>query len=179
MLQPFDELAWVMSFFNNAVDLKTEGIERVSNFVFLWNMFETFACHREANLNSIKQIVEEINTHESFDLAVFAPFVSYFSNRYFNPDGSTTHSIEGLKLRVSRPSEQAAKAEIIAVLQGNETRPKEVVRALLIICFRFRNNLFHGNKAIIELDNQIDNFIVANNILSIVLTIMKRNHMIS
>lgn len=176
MIEPFDELQWTMDFFDNAVDLNVDGINRVRNFVFLWNVFETFACNKHADLNSIRQSVENINQREQILAETFEPFIDYFSTRYFNPNGDTTYSVDGLKFRPGN-NDQAAKAQVIAVLTRQMTDPKEILKALLFILYRFRNNLFHGNKQIVQLDNQVDNFIVANNILSIVLTTMKRNYM--
>jgi uncharacterized membrane protein YecN with MAPEG domain len=51
------------------------------------------------------------------------------------------------------------------VLKGNETSSEKVLLAILIIVFRYRNNLFHGEKSIYKLQNQIDNFRNANQFL--------------
>jgi len=104
--------------------------------------------------------------------------VDYFYNRYLNPNIDTTYSIDGLQFRGSS-SDQQAKIDVIQVLTKQQTEPKEVLKALLFILYRFRNNLFHGNKEIINLNTQIDNFISANGILNEVLTTMKRNHLIT
>lgn len=177
MIEPFDELNWTRTFFDNAVDLNVEGIDRVRNFVFLWNIFETFACNKNANLNSIRNIVEEINNRDAITLEPFADYVNYFSNRYYNPNGDSRYSIDGLLFRKNN-NDQVAKNEVIAVLTRQQVEPKEVLKALLFILYRFRNNLFHGEKEIVRLNEQIDNFICANHILSNVLTIMKRNQLV-
>lgn len=176
MIEPFDELDWTMSFFDNAIDLHIEEIDRVRNFVFLWNIFETFGCNKHCDINSIGAIVEEINNRELIQNESFATYIDYFSNRYYNPNGDTNYSVEGLQFRASN-NDQNAKKQVIAVLTRQQTEPKEVLKALLFILYRFRNNLFHGNKEIVKLDTQIDNFISANSILREVLTIMKRNHL--
>jgi hypothetical protein len=176
MIETFDEVKWTMEFFDNAINLKIKGINRVRNFVFLWNIFETFGCNKNANINSIKQIVEEINNREPITIEEFAAYVDYFSNRYYNPNGDTTYNIEGLQFRETT-NDQISKSEVAAVLTRQQVEPKEILKALLIILYRFRNNLFHGGKQIVHLDTQIDNFICANNILRTVLTIMKRNYL--
>jgi hypothetical protein len=178
MIEPFDELNWTMDFFDNAIDLNVEGINHIKNFVFLWNIFETFGCNKNANINSIKHIVEETNNREAINLEQFTKYVDYFSNRYYNPNGDRTYNIEGLLFRQSN-NDQIAKNEVIAVLTGQQVEPKEMLKALLILLYRFRNNLFHGGKQIVHLDTQIENFICANNILKDVLTIMKRNYLIA
>ena len=176
-IKPFDELKWIMDFFDNAVDLSDEGIDRVRNFAFLWNIFEASACDKRANLNSIKDAVETLNNSEQLKSTDFEPFVDYFSNRYFNSNGDTTYSIDGLEFSNST-NDQVAKDKVESVLRRDEIRPKEIVKGLLYILYRFRNNLFHGNKQVVNLNTQIDNFIAANHILSIFLSIMKRNHLI-
>jgi len=176
MIKPFDELAWTMDFFDNSIDLNIGGMDRVRNFVFLWNIFETFGCNKNADINSIKNLVDEINNREVITLEEFGEYVDYFSNRYYNPNGDTTYSIEGLLFRNYR-NDQIAKNEVAAVLTRQEVEPKKILKSLLIILYRFRNNLFHGGKQIVNLDTQIDNFICANNILINVLTKMKRNYM--
>lgn len=176
MIKAFDEILWIRGFFNNTTDLNIEGINHVRNFVFMWNIFETFGCNKEANINSIKNIVDEINSREAIVSETFTDYVQYFSNRYYSKHGETTYSIDGLLFRESQ-NEQKAKNEVIAVLQQNQTAPKEILKALLIILYRLRNNLFHGGKQVVTLDTQIKNFICANNILKNVLEIMKRNYM--
>jgi len=176
MIEPFDELNWAMNFFDNAIDLNVEGINRVRNFVFLWNIFETFGCNKNADINSIRNIVEEINNREAITLEQFADYVDYFSNRYYNPNGDTTYNIDGLLFRQSN-NDQIAKNDVESVLTRRQVEPKEILKALLIILYRFRNNLFHGGKQFVNLDTQIDNFICANNILIKVLTTMKRNYL--
>lgn len=176
-MEPFDELQWTMEFFDNSVDLNIDGIDRVRNFVFMWNIFETFACNKYANIPAIEQAVEQIDSKQPILAVTFEPYVIYFSTRYFNPNGYTTYSIEGLNFRAGA-TDQAAKAKVEAVLNRQETTPKEILKALLFILYRFRNNLFHGNKQVVTLDGQITNFIAANGILKDVLITMKDNYMI-
>lgn len=178
MIESFDELKWTMLFFDNAVDLNIDGINRVRNFVFLWNIFETFGCQKNANMISLKNVVEEINNREAISLDQFKNYVDYFSNRYYNPNGDKTYTIEGLLFKQSH-NDQTAKNEVVEVLTRQQVEPKEILKALLMILYRFRNNLFHGEKQIVNLDTQIDNFNCANNILKDVLTIMKRNNLIT
>ena len=64
------------------------------------------------------------------------------------------------------------------VLTKIETEPKEILKALLYILYRFRNNLFHGEKEVVRLNGQIENFKVANDLLAKVLEIMKRNYLV-
>lgn len=177
MIQPFDELKWMMDFFGNGVDLKTEGIDRVRNFSLLWNLFETYACNKRADINSISNAVDNINAKEPIPSELITDHISYFSNRYFNEDGTPKAIFAGLKFRQGQ-TDQAAKQQVTLTLTGNQNNPVENLKSLLYILYRFRNNLFHGGKEVIRLNGQIDNFIIANDLLTNVLTIMKRQHLI-
>ena len=177
MIQPFDELKWIMDFFGNGVDLKTEGIDRVRNFSLLWNLFETYACNKRADINSISKAVDTINAREPITNELISTHIDYFSNRYFNLDGTPKEKFEGLKFRNGQ-TDQAAKQQVTLTLTRVQNNPVENLKSLLFILYRFRNNLFHGEKEVIRLNAQIDNFIIANDILTKVLTIMKRQYLI-
>ena len=135
-------------------------------------MLEYIGLGKDASIAKIKSLVDQIDQNVPLVAGEFDEFVNYFSNRYFDPTGQSPYSFEGLKFRPSA-NDQVAKAEVTAVLTKNEQNPVMVMKALLVICYRFRNNLFHGEKQLISLDEQIDNFIVANNILKLVLEKIK------
>lgn len=177
MIEKFDEIDWIMNFFENSTDLKTEGIDRVRNFTLLWNLFETFACNKSADNNSISNAVELINSRETISTKLIEDHLEYFSNRYFNTDGTQKDIFNGLKFRDGN-NDQAVKERVRLVLTKEEDDPQEILKALLFILYRFRNNLFHGEKEVIKLNGQIDNFMVANDLLTKILIIMKRQHLL-
>ena len=178
MIKEFDEIEWIEQFLNSGGNLQSQGLSRVTNFVFLWNIFEATALDRDATLGKIRLLVDNLHQFQPLTVIELQGYLTYFSDRYFNPNGKNTYSLEGLKFRDNQ-SDQAAKAEVEAVLTRNEIRPEMILKALLIILYRFRNNLFHGNKEIVQIEGQIQNFIVANNILKIVLEKMKVAGMIN
>lgn len=176
MIKKIDELKWIMKFFGNSFKLKTAGIDRVRNFSLLWNLFERYACNRLANINSISSAVDMINQSEAITAELITDHIEYFSNRYFNSDRSPKPIFEDLKFRDG--GDQSAKQRVIDTLTGQQSDPKENLKSLLFILYRFRNNLFHGEKEIINLNKQVENFIIANDLLTKVLTIMKRQHLL-
>ena len=177
MIEKIDELDWIMNFFNNSSDLKSEGIDRVRNFSLLWNLFEKYACKKNANVDSISKAVNNISAKETITPELITRHIDYFSTRYLNQDKSANIIFEKLKFR-SNHSDQDIKQKIIATLRKSELDPNENLKALLFILYRFRNNLFHGEKNVIKLYEQVENFIVANDLLTKVLTIMKNNNLI-
>ena len=176
-MEEFNELEWINQFFDNAIDLQNEGIERLRNFVLLWNMFETFACNKNANIRSIRIGVENINATVTISNEMLTPFVDYFADRYFNDNGTSKEIFEGLKFR--NGDDIQAKEDVRLILTGQIVESKEVLKGLLFILFRFRNNLFHGEKQVVLLDTQISNFTYANRLLANVLDIMKTNYLIT
>lgn len=177
MIKPIDELQWIMDFFGNGVDLNIDGIDRVRNFSLLWNIFETYACNKNADINKISTAVDMINERQPIDAGLFPEHIDYFSKRYFNEDLSPKEIFEGLKFRQGE-TDQYAKQMVTETLTGVTESPSENLKSLLFILYRFRNNLFHGEKKVVRLNGQIDNFIVANDILTKVLTIMKQEYLI-
>lgn len=99
-------------------------------------------------------------------------YIAYFSERYFNPNADKTYSLNGLKLIWSN-NEQATQASVEIRLTQKEDDPARLLESLLFILYRFRTNLYHGEKDIVKIDGQIDNFINANHILCLVLGKMK------
>ena len=51
------------------------------------------------------------------------------------------------------------------VLLGLTNNSCDIIKAIIMIIYRYRNNLFHGEKAIASLPIQKDNFIYANKFL--------------
>lgn len=175
-MEDFNELEWINQFFNNAVDLQqNEGLERIKNFALFWNMFENFACENFANVQKISAFVNELNDRTPITSELVHPYLEYFVERYTQ---NGTLNIEGLSFR-NRQNDISAKEKVNAVLSRKVETPKEILEALLLILLRFRNNLFHGNKQIVNLDTQVTNFTLANRLLSDVLTLMKQNHLIT
>ena len=175
-MEDFNELEWINQFFDNAIDLnQNEGLERIKNFALFWNMFEKFACANFANVAKIESFVVKLNNRTAITNECVNPYLEYFIDRYTQ---NGTLNIEGLQFR-TYPGDIRAKGKVVAVLTRQAVTPREILEALLLILLRFRNNLFHGNKQIVNLDTQVSNFSLANRLLSNVLTLMKQNHLIT
>ncbi|WP_426092379.1 hypothetical protein [Flavobacterium sp. DSR3-2] len=174
-MEDFNELEWINNFFDNTIDLQGQGIERIKNFALFWNMFENFACGNFANVQKIESFVVNLNDRTAISNELVNPYLKYFIDRY-SQNGEI--NIEGLQFRTFA-SDIRAKEKIRKVLIREVTTPQEILEALLLILLRFRNNLFHGNKQIVNLNSQISNFTHANKLLGEVLTLMKQNYLIT
>jgi hypothetical protein len=177
MIEPFNELEWITSYFDNAVNLEPETLDRVRNFTLLWNLFEAFGCKKNANIPDIKKLVVDINERQPITRELVNPYLDYFADRYINHDGTNKEVFAGLSFRDTN-GDNNAKEFVRQILAREIDTPVEILQSLLIIIYRFRNNLFHGQKQVIYLNGQLSNFTTANSLLAKVLTIMKDNYLI-
>lgn len=90
-------------------------------------------------------------------LNTFADELAYFRGRYVGADGEFTHHYAHLNLR---PADQPAL--IGRVLCDETDDVSEIAAGVLIIVYRYRNNLFHGEKWGYHLQGQRNNLAHAN-----------------
>jgi len=134
-------------------------------FSFLWSFFEAKALHESASSAKILALTHEWQASGRLVAELFSHSLAYFRDRYFH-DGANTHYFNGLNLR-----NNDCKSLVKDVLIGRNNNAADSVAVLLIIIYRFRNNLFHGSKWSYEIHGQLDNFINANNVLMAALEI--------
>lgn len=162
----FDEIAWLNSYFDNKDEIIKEEIEKVLYFSLMWNTFETLACDKFARIPTIERKVNDIHSLKKLIYQDFAPYLTYFSERYF-VNGDFNQRFENLRVPDDR------KELVKGVLSGELTDINNIVLALLIIVYRLRNNLFHGEKSVYKLRYQDENFSVANQLLAVFLNLLK------
>lgn len=128
----------------------------IMHFSLLWSFFEANALNTNASANHILALVHEWASQNKLEIEPFSQSLAHFQNRYFN-GGDFTELFRGLNLRRNDNPEL-----IKAVLRGENTDPADCVAVLLIIVYRLRNNLFHGNKWAYGIHGQLENFTNAN-----------------
>lgn len=143
-------------------------LKEILYFSLMWNLFELKACDKEANPSNIKQKVNDLHKNQSLQLEDFASFLTYFSDRYSSNGSFDETKFSGLKIYRSENSRRPGELEqkVRLVLEGKINTIDDIVFALLIIVLRLRNNLFHGEKWVYKLDDQVDNFRNANRLLA-------------
>ena len=125
----------------------------IADFSLLWPLFEGHCLGKKANFELIKKFVD---SHEQEELLGVANAVfDYFANRYVR-NGEKTEHYKPLKLEKSG---RRAKEAVDRALFGNENDRKAKLLASLLIIFRYRNNLFHGEKWTYNFLEQEENFI--------------------
>ena len=141
------------------INLNEEDLTSVKDFALIWNIFESYVCLSNFRIQTVET---ELQNHQ-FDINEFQPFLDYFRNRYIT-NGNFNGRFPHLNFR---PTDRQLLVE--EVLRGNNVNPREIILALVIIVYRFRNNLFHGVKDIQVIDEQRDNFTNANALLRLLL----------
>lgn len=148
---------WINNRFG--VNLNDQDLSSIKDFSLIWNVFEDTVC---SNNFSIATAETQILTRQ-LNLQEFQNTLDYFKNRYVE-NGSTNQRFGFLHFR---PNDR--EDFVRQVLLGNITDTHQIVLAITIIVYRFRNNLFHGMKDIRVIDQQRDNFQHANSFLTTLL----------
>ena len=128
-------------------------------FLFLWSLFESEALKRRGSAKMLVTVARRWADNNLITERTYEPHLANFRNRYFR-DGVFTLHFDHLNLR------RGDRPALVRKVLANETAEhSEIAAAVLIIVFRFRNNLFHGEKWAYQLQGQLENFNHANAIL--------------
>lgn len=136
--------------------LSDKEISAISEFALIWSLFEARILNTEGSARAICDVVDSWRQAGTLDMEMLVPELAYFRKRYYGNGVLTDHfdhlglPNNGLRLMVS------------AVIDGSNNNPRDSISAILIIVFRYRNNLFHGVKWQYKLADQLSNFTAAN-----------------
>lgn len=139
-------------------------LEEIKNFTLLWSLYENRIFRRHFNINDLHLKISDKNPN-------FAPYeiaFNYFQNRYVE-NGEMTWRFNYLRL------EGDSINLVQQVLLGENNNPNDKIEAIGLIVYRYRNNVFHGNKNFLDLGGQQENFQHANLFLKQFLLDTKEN----
>lgn len=131
----------------------------IFDFAFLWSLFEAQVMGNFARADRIRERVDQWAAAGTLQADHYDGELAYFRDRYF-AEGALTYHFPHLGLR---PSDHPQLVE--SVITGANNDPRDRMLAVLMIVWRFRNNLFHGAKWSYQLRDQRENFTHANAIL--------------
>ena len=157
----FVAIRWINSYF--CTDLPFSRMKPVLYFSLIWSMFEKDACDCNAHRGSIRSSVDRANQTGRLRRERYLELLRYFQERAVTTEQNVRSYLD--TLFPDHPEPKVRKA-IRVVLQGEAHELKDTVYALLLIAYRIRNNLFHGNKAVPELPPQTDLFVEVNWLLA-------------
>ncbi|MEW8152016.1 MAG: hypothetical protein AB2810_17880 [Candidatus Thiodiazotropha endolucinida] len=154
-----ETLEWLSIKVPGFANLSAEERDAIDDFSFLWSLFEGTEMNRHCSVQTIRQYVTNLDQQGrllNFDCDTY---LGYLKDRYFK-NGQVTEYFQYLHLERNHNP-----AEVMDAL-SNEDATK-LVRAIgcLIVIYRLRNNLFHGEKWLYELRDQKNNFRHANEFL--------------
>ena len=124
----------------------------IKDFSLIWNVFENIICN---NSFSIAKVERQI-ANRSFEINLFQNIFDYFKDRYVL-NGDFTSKFSYMYFRSGDRKELVEQ-----VLIGNNICTNDIILSITIIVYRFRCNLTHGLKNIQDIDQQRENFKIAN-----------------
>lgn len=140
-------------------ELGDDERQAIIDFSLLWSFFEAKALNTNGNAATIIKTAQSWNANGLLDAEPFDNEAAYFRGRYCQ-DGNVTDHFRHLHLRAADREEL-----VLSFLHDQTEHPWEITAAVLIIVYRYRNNLFHGTKWAYGIQGQIGNFTHANNAL--------------
>jgi hypothetical protein len=156
-------LSWV---WNNVFYGRVDALpHEVVAFPFIWGQFERKYLASNASYNRVEQLVNQLDYNDV--LPELERTWRYFKNRYA-PKGKTTAKFSDLWTR------EQGKDLVAVALENPHSSEDEVVKAVIIIAWRFRNHYFHGVKQFIDMEEQNRNFSEVNRALVALLNCQKR-----
>ena len=126
----------------------------------LWSLFEGTVLGARGNAGALVAIVDAVRGRGAVDLARLDAAIAHFRGRYYANGKFTLAFDQHLHFR---DNDRRPLAE--ALVSGATNDPAEMLKGLLIIVYRLRNNLFHGVKWTYRIQGQLENFRHANAIL--------------
>jgi len=134
-------------------------LSSINDFSLIWNIFENVVCGNDFSIARLQQNL----AHRNMDIQPFRVHLEYFKNRYVS-NGLLTPRFNHLSFR------QKDRRQLVEnVLLETNNNSNDIILAIAIIVYRYRNNLFHGIKDIQQIDQQRDNFEIANNFLTTII----------
>lgn len=134
-------------------------LQSIFYFSLIWNLFEKELCAKDGN---IRVHPEQHSTQyaEKINQELLSQVFDYFQDRYAL-NGSKTQKYESFEFK-----SEDIKNEVFENLTIDKPTVKQKLKAILLIAFRLRNNLFHGEKQVEMLYEQNENFAQVNLLLT-------------
>lgn len=152
---------WLNTHAAGYAELEQKEREAISDFCLLWSLFEEWVLENEGSIPMIKsKVTEAVKKDYGLDFGAFEPPLSFFKERYFDGE-SFNNRFEALRFQ----GKKNGRNEVELALSGKAECEADALLALLIIVYRLRNNLLHGEKWSYNLKEQFGNFTNANLVL--------------
>lgn len=133
----FSSTEWIIKEFNKNRKL---NLEIGKNFLFVWSVFESEIFDRWCYKDNIEEKLKNLKNSKEI-LSKLKNEINFFKNRYQNSNNRKN-------LWANKGEVEGFKKIIESNTYKNEIeKEKDELIFLVSIVFRFRNNIFHGNKS--------------------------------
>ena len=151
-----DHLNWLQQRVG-ADSLPGTAFAAAMQFALLWMYFEGQACQSEANPKKLRAFSKDLYSRKLDSLRgkLEVP-LDYFKSRYGDVRRDPDEFIDRLGGKDRVKAEDRVAIINALTLDGVDEVDKAI--GLLLICYRIRNNLFHGTKLIPSFQQQEDLF---------------------
>lgn len=147
----------------SAQGINPSDIDEIRDFALLWNLFESLCCNKRANMNKINSLIDtKIDFFEEQD---FREVFEYFYHRY----KGNNSKFQALNLK------NGDKKLVGNILNDEYHDKSNKLKFILTIIYRYRNNLFHGEKDMRYIRLQKENFKRTNDFLMYFIETCKEN----
>ena len=127
-------------------------------FLLIFNVFEARLFKDGRGVSKLlRNICNDIANEPWFRIGDFQDYADFLKKRYV-ANGTMTVNFSRLKLSGSASDVSTDRGNAKAVLLGKELSTDKVLLCYFCIAYRFRNNLFHGNKDVLGLNAYYDCF---------------------
>lgn len=143
-------IEWISENIEGVNNLSPEIHMAISDFSLMWSLFEASERDSSDNFtNRIPHIASRIS--HNIDIETLDNLLNFWKERYIT-QGRTNSRFQFLINHIESNS-----YEISEVLLGNNNSHQEKLICIIRLIYRLRNNLFHGNKNIMLLGEQVEN----------------------
>jgi hypothetical protein len=144
--------------------LNEEEVNEITNFTLMWSLLESIVLDCRATPEKIDSNARSLVANGALDINLIADSLQYFKTRYFNKDlNALTPYYDGLKIEHRLPKYRDL---ILKMFTDDDINAQEKISALLLIIYRLRNNLFHGEKWAYGINGQSENFTHASKVIA-------------
>ncbi|ELA8128123.1 MULTISPECIES: hypothetical protein [Vibrio harveyi group] len=143
---------WLRSNIETMTTFSDETYTSISDFSIMWAIFEGTQLKDIAKDKAVVDELEAIAKRVSYNIGSVDYAYNYWSQRYIDSGGQGNEKFEKLGFKYAPHSEL-----VLRVLKGQAANGDEFVHALLLIVYRLRNNLFHGEKDMTKINGQVEN----------------------
>ena len=151
-----DAIEWInRKIINEGEKIEPNDVEEIRDFTLLWNLFENICCNKFAKIDEINNLIDSKIDNFDENNEIFTETFEYFYQRY-----QDKYRFIALNFNNKAMEKLASK-----ILSDTYTDKNNKLKFIMSVIYRYRNNLFHGEKQMRYIRLQKENFKIANKFL--------------